>query len=285
MRILRLLKHAALAALAMLCLAGIARAQYIQIQQSMNGQYGYRKVFTNLAWPTSGTTFPSILLTGLPPNSAITFVLRNTGSNNISNFQVSQIQAYLNPSETFSLIAAGTDATFQPQCQFYTSSLTPNLRYANLIPAISTFAAGASVWVTCPSNQIAGAYQFSLGGATATTTVDMALMVFPQVPPAAATDSSGGQFSGGFTYTPISTNTNTSIKSSAGTLHLITVNSIGSAETITIWDNSTCGSGNEIGPTGSLATIGTLFYDIQFNTGLCIATAGTTAANIVVAWR
>jgi hypothetical protein len=84
------------------------------------------------------------------------------------------------------------------------------------------------------------------------------------------------------TYGNITTNTTTTLKSAAGTLHSIVVNNPGSAETVTVYDN-TAGSGTTIA-TLSLGTMApdTILYGVVFNTGLTIVTAGTTACNITV---
>lgn len=86
-----------------------------------------------------------------------------------------------------------------------------------------------------------------------------------------------------YTNTHINTNTTTIVKSGAGHLHTISVNTIGTGETITVYDN-TAGSGTII----ALITpdfVASNIYDIVFNTGLTIVTAGTTPGSYSVSWR
>jgi hypothetical protein len=87
----------------------------------------------------------------------------------------------------------------------------------------------------------------------------------------------------GFKYTNITTNTTTTVKSGAGVLHSVSVNTKGATETAQMYDN-TAGSGTKIGLIDVTLTQDTLIYDLQFQTGLTIVTAGTTPADITVAW-
>lgn len=80
----------------------------------------------------------------------------------------------------------------------------------------------------------------------------------------------------------ISTGTTTTVKSGAGVLHSITINTTAAA-TITIYDN-TAGSGTKIGTIAASPAIGSTFlYDCAFATGLTIVTAG--ASDITVNFR
>jgi len=84
-----------------------------------------------------------------------------------------------------------------------------------------------------------------------------------------------------FNYTNISTATTTLVKSGTGILHTITVNTTAAA-TITIYDSLTA-SGNKIATIAASPAIGSDFqYDVAFNTGLTVVTAG--ASDITVAW-
>lgn len=79
--------------------------------------------------------------------------------------------------------------------------------------------------------------------------------------------------------------TTTTVKSSAGVLHSICLNTQ-AAGTATIYDN-TAGSGTKIGTiTGGAVTIGPIcqIYDVQFWTGLTIVTA-TAAMDLTVSFR
>lgn len=88
-----------------------------------------------------------------------------------------------------------------------------------------------------------------------------------------------------FSYTNITTDTTTTVKSGAGFLHLITINAPTATETITIYDN-TAGSGTKIGtitiPASPMPV--TLTYDVAFGTGLTLVTA-TATSDITVSYR
>jgi thymidine phosphorylase len=75
----------------------------------------------------------------------------------------------------------------------------------------------------------------------------------------------------------------TTIKTGPGVLHSIVVNNIGSAGTITVFDN-TAGSGTTIATILTQAASTTYLYDVGFSTGLTITTGGTTAPNITVSY-
>jgi len=87
-------------------------------------------------------------------------------------------------------------------------------------------------------------------------------------------------------YRNITTNTTTTVKSGAGTLVRIVINSKGAAaNTATIYDN-VAASGTRIGTldtvSGALASIE---YGCAFATGLTIVTATGTAADLTVVYR
>lgn len=91
--------------------------------------------------------------------------------------------------------------------------------------------------------------------------------------------------SGGWSFTNISTSTTTTVKSGAGTLHLVTVNTLGTvASSATIYDN-TAGSGTIIAIINTLSLSGSFTYDIAFATGCTVVTTGTSAPNITVAYK
>lgn len=85
--------------------------------------------------------------------------------------------------------------------------------------------------------------------------------------PAAAT-------TGGYSFTNITTATTTTVKSGAGTLHAIVVNTKGTSSTATIYDN-TSASGTKIGTVDTSGGTTTIIYDVAFATGLTIVTAAT----------
>jgi hypothetical protein len=84
----------------------------------------------------------------------------------------------------------------------------------------------------------------------------------------------------GTTYTHVSTATTTTVKSGAGFLHALTINTYVASATITIYDN-TAASGTKIATITLPSTITgdapiTLTYDLVFSTGLTIVTSGAT---------
>lgn len=84
---------------------------------------------------------------------------------------------------------------------------------------------------------------------------------------------------GQFTYTNITTQTTTTIKSSAGLFHRLTINTPLASGVITIFDN-TAGSGTKIGTITFPATLVsdgpiTATYNVKFSTGLTIVTSGS----------
>lgn len=86
-----------------------------------------------------------------------------------------------------------------------------------------------------------------------------------------------------YSYTNITTDTTTTIKSGTGVLHEICINTPAATETITLWDN-TSASGTKIGTiTVFASTNPCMTYDIVFQTGLTIVTA-TAASDLTVAW-
>ena len=89
----------------------------------------------------------------------------------------------------------------------------------------------------------------------------------------------------GFTKAAITTATTTLVKSGAGILHGVTINSKGTvASTVTIYDALTA-IGNPIAIIDSLTLSGQFVYDINLDTGLTIVTTGTVAPNLTVSYR
>lgn len=88
-----------------------------------------------------------------------------------------------------------------------------------------------------------------------------------------------------FSFNNITTATTTTVKSGAGVIHGVTINTKGTvASTVTIYDN-TAGSGSKIAIIDSLNLSGAFFYDAAFATGLTIVTTGTIAPDITVMYR
>lgn len=90
---------------------------------------------------------------------------------------------------------------------------------------------------------------------------------------------------GGNSFSNITTATTTTVKSGAGVLHTICVNSLGTvASTAIVYDN-TAGSGTKIATLNTLALLGCQTYDVAFSTGLTIVSTGTIAPDITVSYR
>jgi hypothetical protein len=88
-------------------------------------------------------------------------------------------------------------------------------------------------------------------------------------------------------YANITTATTTQVKASAGVLHTITINSLGTvASSITVYD-STTGTGTKIATIDSLSAtgLGSKIYDVSFATGLTVVTTGTAAPDITLSFR
>lgn len=84
-----------------------------------------------------------------------------------------------------------------------------------------------------------------------------------------------------YTNAYISTATTTTLKSGHGQLHSITVSET-AAGTVTVYDN-TAGSGTVIAVLKASIAEQTYFFDVSFNTGLTVVTAG--ASKLSVSYR
>jgi hypothetical protein len=98
-------------------------------------------------------------------------------------------------------------------------------------------------------------------------------------------DAPGYQQPGfGFSYTNVSTDTNTVIKAGTGQLRSIVINKKGTTSTATVYDGATC-AGTKIATIDTSGGTASLLFDVQFSTGLCITTASAGAADLTVSWR
>ena len=89
---------------------------------------------------------------------------------------------------------------------------------------------------------------------------------------------------GANSYTNITTDATTVVKSGVGRLHTVCINTPAATETVQIYDN-TAASGTKIGlVTEYASTTGCYTYDILFSTGLTIVTA-VAAGDITVTWQ
>ena len=84
-------------------------------------------------------------------------------------------------------------------------------------------------------------------------------------------------------YTRITTNTDTVVKSSKGIFSGISVNTAGATSTATVYDNTTC-TGTIIGVFSTLAQV-VLNVGAVATTGICVTTAGGTPADITILWQ
>lgn len=85
-----------------------------------------------------------------------------------------------------------------------------------------------------------------------------------------------------FVYKNINVANTTTVKSGSGFLHGITFNDPSAGGTIILYDN-TAGSGTLIGTISATSASGTLFYDVQFSTGLTVVTS--SAVDITISYR
>ena len=84
-----------------------------------------------------------------------------------------------------------------------------------------------------------------------------------------------------FNNNNISTATTTTVKSGAGHLHSIVVNTT-AIGAITVYDN-TAGSGTKIATLKASVVEGTYLYDVQFATGLTVVTAAASDVTVTFA--
>lgn len=109
------------------------------------------------------------------------------------------------------------------------------------------------------------------------------------LPTGAATESTlvalSAKVVNGYSFHRSASNATTTIKSGAGVLKRVTVNTVGSASnTCTIYDN-TAGSGTVIAVIDPTSAQGSIEYDLVFSTGLTIVTATGTAADLTLVYK
>lgn len=87
-----------------------------------------------------------------------------------------------------------------------------------------------------------------------------------------------------FTGTPLAANATTLVRTGAGVLHGITINTKGaSSNTLKIYDGLSA-SGTLMATIDTTATPGLWEYDMTFTTGLTIVIGTGTAADVTVLW-
>lgn len=79
----------------------------------------------------------------------------------------------------------------------------------------------------------------------------------------------------------IATSATTTVKTTSGKLQRIVVNSPGTGNTVTVYDN-TAASGTLLAILSLMTNCAALEYDLPFSTGLTIVTAGGTPADLTV---
>lgn len=89
---------------------------------------------------------------------------------------------------------------------------------------------------------------------------------------------------GAYSFSNLKANATTTVKSGAGTLHTISVNTKGITNTVTVYDN-TAGSGTTIATIDTTIGQDTLIFDLAFATGLTVVIAGGTAADITITYK
>jgi hypothetical protein len=89
----------------------------------------------------------------------------------------------------------------------------------------------------------------------------------------------------GYTYTHITTAATTTPKSSAGVLHTICINSLGTVASSVTVDDAASATTPTIAVINSLALLGCQTYDVAFTVGLTLVTTGTVAPDVTVSWR
>ena len=89
----------------------------------------------------------------------------------------------------------------------------------------------------------------------------------------------------GFSSTNITTNASTVVKASAGRLQRLIVGVAGTATTVAIYNDATSPCDTNLLGTINTAAEKQVDLDINAATGICLLTAGTTAANIMAVWE
>ncbi|MBI1198383.1 MAG: hypothetical protein GC203_11020 [Phenylobacterium sp.] len=90
----------------------------------------------------------------------------------------------------------------------------------------------------------------------------------------------------GASFRHVTTNTSTDVKTSAGILHKVVINTAGaSSNTLTLYNDTTGGTSNAIAVIDTTSGIDTLAYDLHFGNGLQAVTATGTAADITIVYR
>lgn len=87
-----------------------------------------------------------------------------------------------------------------------------------------------------------------------------------------------------YTYSNVTAADNNAIKTGKGILGRVTINSVTTSGTITIYDNTTC-AGTKIATIASPFVGMSLPYGIWFTAGLCINTGSSTNMDLTVSYK
>jgi hypothetical protein len=191
----------------------------------------------------------------------------------------------------------GAAATKPLAVNAVTGALTVELATGAPVPGSSdTLEATQLLVASYTSRLLSSAGPKAAGSALATTALQVGGTHNTSLPTMTNTQEGGFQLDAsgrlivsalmnGYTPEVITTATTTLVKSGAGLLHGVTVNSLGTvASTIEIYDALTA-TGTPIAIIDSLNLSGQFLYDINFATGLTLVTTGTVAPNLTVSYR
>jgi len=246
-------------------------------------------VAVNAALPTGSNTIGSIANTSFAatqsgtwnvtnisgtvslPTGAATSALQTTGNNTLSAIDTKL-------GGTLAVNVGLTDAQLRASdVNVAVNAALPT--GSNTIGSIANTSFAATQSGTWNVTNISGTVSLPTGAATETTVAG--LLTNTQLR-ASAVETTKKTSS----FSHITTNTTTTVKSGAGVLRRIVINTRGGiTNTLTIYDN-TSGSGTTIGiiDTGN-GVSGNFEYGVSFSTGLTIVTANGTAADITVIYE
>lgn len=146
--------------------------------------------------------------------------------------------------------------------------------YTTPAPAqyINVAAVQAGTWTVQPGNT-ANTTAWKVDGSAVTQPVSGTVTV-----------NQAASATGGYSFSHIATNTTTTIKSGAGTLRTLIINTRGVGNTATIYDN-TAGSGTVIAILDTTLSTTSFVYDVAFSTGLTVVTSGGTAPDLTFSYK
>lgn len=100
-------------------------------------------------------------------------------------------------------------------------------------------------------------------------------------------DSPGTPAATANVFREINSNATTQLRTGVGFLDRVVVNNAGTSWTLQIFDNTSCAAPAIAGATAFTVPVAgsTLLYNVNFNSGLCLLTAGTTPGSITVSYR